>query len=265
MTTELTRHGDSPAEPEKGKRRRGRTEKGVPAVAPEAGEATKKSAGKAKAVPTATDSVRRQEPRVDLLPPEVKASRRNDAIARRLMVALVVVIVVVAGAIAATTFLAIQANASLAAAQQQTVSLTQQQQKYVKVRAVQSQIALTQAGQEVGASTEIDWTAFLAEARATIGSGLTLKGITIDSASPLAAYEQPTVPLQGARVATVTLDVKATSLDAVSAWLAQLATIPAVADVSPGTITLDQSGYSASAILHLNESAFDNRFAPKGK
>ena len=249
MTTELTRRGKSAPEPDEGKRARG-----------------KKGDQEAKQAPTRTGSVARQEPRADLLPPEVKASRRNDAIARRLVLALVIVILVVAGGIGGSTYLAIEANAALTDAQNTTTSLAQQQLKYAGVRTVQSQIALTQAGQEVGASTEIDWSDFLAKARAaTSGAGLTLTGVILNSASPLAAYQQSTVPLQGQRVATITLDAKGASLDQVSAWLAALAQLPAVADVAPGTVTLATSGYTASAAIHLNESAYDGRFAPKGK
>ncbi|MFE4467546.1 hypothetical protein ACFRFH_01915 [Leifsonia sp. NPDC056824] len=263
MTTELTRQGDAAPEPDGGKRRR-HPKEGAPSKAqrtPKGRGAKKDEAASAHQGP----SVLREEPRVDLLPPEVKTSRRHDAIARRLVLALVVVIVLVAAAIGGSTFLALQAGSTLAAAQQQTTALTSQQQKYVGVRQVQNQIALAKAGQEVGASTEIDWTAFLSKARATIGGGLSLSGITIDSASPLAAYQQSAVPLEGARVATVTIDVHATNLDEVSAWLAQLAALPSVTDVSPASITLDQSGYTASAIMHLDASAFDGRFATKGK
>jgi hypothetical protein len=207
----------------------------------------------------------REEPRVDLLPPEVKASRRNDAIARRLVLALGVVILLVIGGILGSTVLAAQASAGLAAAQGETQSLVLQQQKYAKVRAVQTQIALTQAAQQVGASTEIDWAPFLGRVKGTLGSGLSLTGVTIDSASPLAAYQQSSVPLQGPRVATVTIDVTATRFGDVAPWLTRLGTLPAVTDVMPGATTLDASGYTASAIIHVDESAFDQRFAAKGK
>jgi len=237
MTTELTRHGSRRGQPENAQSRRARTSPG--------GLHT--------------------EPRVDLLPPEVKTSRRQDAIARRLVLTLGVVILVVAGGIGGSTLLAVQANASLDATQAETQSLALQQQKYGAVQSIQKQIALTQAAQQVGASTEIDWMTFLGKVNGTTGPGLAVTGFTIDSASPLAAYPQSPVPLQGARVATVTVNVKAASLDVVSAWLARLETLASVADVAPGTFTLDKTGYTGSAIMHLNVSAFDGRFAQKGK
>ncbi|WP_158865653.1 hypothetical protein [Leifsonia sp. AG29] len=266
MTAELTRPEDvGPGTETRGRRGRSIADAAAPGgdvgVPPAAGAPPK---GKNKSAPRAGTTLP-VEPRVDLLPPEVKAARRNDAIARRLLLALVIVIAIVAASIGGSTVLAIQANATLATTQAEAVSLTRQQQKYAKVRGVQSQIALTQAGQQVGAATEIDWEAFLDKVRATAGAGVAITGITLDSASPLAAYQQPSVPLEGARVATVTIDAKTPSLDNVSAWLAQLATLPAVADVAPGAVTLDTTGYTASAILHLDQSAFDGRFAQKGK
>lgn len=237
MTTELTRHGSRRGESDNSQKPRARTS------------------------PTGVYS----EPRVDLLPPEVKTSRRQDAIARRLVLTLGIVILVVAGAIGGSTLLAVQANASLSAAQAETQSLALQQQKYGAVRTIQKQIALTQAAQQVGASTEVDWLTFMGKVAGTVQPGVSVTGITIDSASPLAAYQQSSVPLQGARVATVTIDIKAASLDVVSAWLARLAALPSVTDVAPGSFTLDKSGYTGSAIMHLSASAFDGRFAPKGK
>lgn len=273
MTAELTRPGDAS---EADNRRHGRDSK---AGAPAAPNPLKAKASTAKKMPKAGKTTSGQGapstgrtgaasavlPRVDLLPSEVKASRRTDAVGRRLLVVLVIVIALVATAIGGSSVMAMQAGSTLSAAQAETVALTQQQQRYAEVRAVQSQIALTQAGQEVGASTEIDWQAFLNKVQAVTGNGLAITGITLDSASPLTAYQQSTVPLQGTRVATVTIQVKAPNLDVVSAWLSQLSGLPAVADVSPGTITLDGSGYAASAIMHVNQSAFDGRFAQKGK
>ncbi|MGN7797904.1 hypothetical protein [Leifsonia sp. 22587] len=274
MTTELT-HPDETPEVKNRTSRRGHGSKGSALTNPS--KSRRQGVGRKKPDAEGADRVRATAPagrtggafavlpRVDLLPPEVKASRRNVAIGRRLLVALFVVVALVATAIGGSTVMAIQANSTLSAAQAETAALTKQQQRYAEVRAVESQIALTKAGQEVGASTEVDWQAFLTDVRAVTGGGLAITGITIDSASPLAAYQQSTVPLQGTRVATVTIQVKAPNLDVVSAWLSQLSGLPAVADVSPGAITLDGSGYTASAIMHLNESAFDGRFEQKGK
>lgn len=261
MTTEATRG-----------RRAGRsTDAGAEAPSQERPVTTRQGrtrgrASEAPPAPAPTGPVLlRREPRVDLMPLEVKAARRDEAVAHRLLLALVVVVAVVVLAIGGSSALALQAGAQLSAEQARTAQLAQEQQKYAEVRQLQSRIALTQAGQQVGASTEVDWTAFLGEVRATTGGGLALTGISIDSASPLAAYEQSTVPLQGVRVATVTLDVKAADIGGVSAWLTRLASLPAVSDVAPGPVSQEESGYTASAIIHLGPDAFDHRFDEEGK
>lgn len=207
------------------------------------------------------------EPRVDLLPPEVRASRKRDALARKLVVFLVVVVVVAIAAVAGATFLALQSQQALAAEQAKTQSLLVQQQKYAAVKDLQTQIQLTQAGQQIGASTEIDWNAFLSKVKATIPANVTLTGVTIDGATPLAAYAQSAIPLQAQRVATVTLTVTSKSLPDLPLWLSALAKLPGVADTAPGGVTLANAGeYNATATVHLNESAFDGRFSTqKGK
>jgi Tfp pilus assembly protein PilN len=204
------------------------------------------------------------EPRVDLLPPEVRASRKRDALVRRLVVTLVIVIALMIAAVGGSAFFAIQSQQALAAEQAKTLELAQQQQKYGVVKQVQSQIGLTEAAQQVGASTEIDWNQFLAKAKATLPQGVTLTGISIDSASPLAPYQQSTIPLQGTRVAAVTLDVTSATLPDLPTWLRALAKLPGVADTAPGAVTLSEGGaYTATATIHLNESAYDNRFNTK--
>jgi cytoskeletal protein RodZ len=207
------------------------------------------------------------EPRVDLLPPEVRASRKRDALARQLVAFLVIVIVVVIAGVAGATFFALQSQQALAAEQSKTQTLLAEQQHYSVVKDVQTQIGLTEAGQQIGASTEIDWNAFLNKVKATVPPNVTLTGVTLDSASPLATYQQSAVPLQAARVATVTLNVTSTSLPDLRLWLSALAKLPGVADTAPGEVTLAGTGeYNATATVHLNESAFDGRFnTQKGK
>ncbi len=252
MTTITGRRG---AVDEEGVERKGRS------MRPKGGASRKASDGEATPRGPLLVGI---EPRVDLLPPEVRASRKRDALVRRLLVTLVVVIVLIIAAIGGSALLALQSQQALAAAQARTLELAQQQQKYSVVKQVQSQIQLTQAAQQVGASTEIDWNLFLAKAKATLPAGVTLTGISIDSASPLAPYQQSTVPLQGTRVAAVTLNVTSATLPDLPLWLRALAKLPGVADTAPGTVTLSEGGtYTATATIHLNESAYDNRFNTK--
>jgi hypothetical protein len=207
------------------------------------------------------------EPRVDLLPLEVRAQRRGASTRRALGFGVLATVLVVGLAAGGSALLAFNAQATLAEAQIQTSDLLAQQNKYMAVRKLQDQVALATAAQQVGASTEVDWKTYLDKVQATLPANVTIDTVTVDSASPLAQYSQSAAPLQGARVATVTFDAKSPTLPEVPAWLTALAKLPGFADATPGTVTLDQTSgtYTVNITMHVNDAAFDQRFSPKEK
>jgi hypothetical protein len=207
------------------------------------------------------------EPRVDLLPPEVRAQRNGRRTLTALGFGVLGIALVVLLATGGASFLALEAQGQLAAEQARTGTLLAQQAKYLDVRKVQDHVKLIQAAQQVGASTEIDWKAYLNRVQGTLPANVTIGTVTIDAASPLAIYAQPTAPLQGARVATLSFTASSPTLPQVPVWLDALATLPGFADAVPGSVTLDSSSgaYSVSITMHINEAAFDKRFATKGK
>jgi hypothetical protein len=207
------------------------------------------------------------EPRVDLLPPEVRADRRSKHTRSMLGFAVIGLIVVVVAATGGTSLLALDAQVQLAAEQAQTNTLLVQQGKYISVRKVQDQVKLVEAAQQVGASTEIDWKAYLNSVQGTLPANVTITTVMVDSASPLAIFAQPTAPLQGARVATLTFTGSSPTLPQVPVWLDGLATLKGFADAVPGSVVLDTatSKYTVNITMHINEAAFDKRFATKGK
>lgn len=207
------------------------------------------------------------EPRIDLLPPEVRASQRARSTRRMLAYGVVAVAVVMAVAVAGSSLLAVQAQSDLAAAQAETQSLLLQQQKYIEVRTVQGDVMLVKAGQEVGASTEIQWKDYLDKVQATLPSGVTIQSVTIDSSTPLAVYQQATVPLQGPRVATITFEASSPVLPQLPAWMTALSTLPGFADATPDSVNLDKTtnAYTAKITMHVNSDAFDGRFPIKEK
>lgn len=206
------------------------------------------------------------EPRVDLLPQAVRRERSARAARGRLGVAVIVVAALVVAGIGLASIRAVQAQSALTAAQDRAVTLLVQQRKYIEVRTVRQQMALIRAGQQVGAATEIDWRSYLASVQNTLPADVSLKTVTVDSASPLAAYAQSTVPLQGARVATLSFTAESASLPQVPAWLDALATLPGYTDASPGSVKREDSGtYTVDITMHINSDAFTKRFAAKGK
>ncbi|TFD34762.1 hypothetical protein E3T37_16515 [Cryobacterium sp. TMT2-10] len=207
------------------------------------------------------------EPRVDLLPLEVRKERTAKVMRRRLALGVVgVLALVIAGSVAATA-MSLQAQTQLADEQARTVGLLAEQSKYIKVRNVQDQVTLVEAAQQVGASTEIDWKKYLEDVQATLPQGVTIDAITVDSASPLAIYDQPTLPLQGSRVATVSFTATSAVLPDVPTWLNALATLPGYADALPSSANLDETTktYKVNITMHINDAAFSKRFATEGK
>ena len=206
------------------------------------------------------------ESRAYLLPPEVLLRRKAKVVRRRLGFVVLLVALLVIGGSALVRAQAQQAQANLAIEQANTQSLLLQQRKYVEVRKVQQQVDTIMAAQQVGTATEINWEQYLTSVQGTLPQNVTIDTINLDSATPFAPYTQATAPLQGARIATLSFTAKSSTLPEVPAWLDALTTLPGYADASPGSVTRNESGaYSVSITMHINEAAFTNRFAPRGK
>ncbi|WP_111719434.1 hypothetical protein [Homoserinimonas sp. OAct 916] len=202
------------------------------------------------------------QPRASLLPIEVVTHRKGKALRRQLATALVLVVLVVATGIGLATMQAGQKQERLAAEQARTQDLLDEQLKYIEVRSVQTQVDTTKSALIVGASTEVDWKAYLQSIRALLPADVTIDTVSIDSASPMSLYPQPGVPLQHPRIATLTLKLTSPALPTVPKWLEALSSLPGYADSVPGTVVLVGGGsYEVNLTIHVNEDAFTHRFA----
>lgn len=199
-------------------------------------------------------------PRVDLMPPEIRVKRSQLRMRRKLRLGLVGVFIVVVAACGGAWAWGTLAQTNLVSAQSERQQLVTQQQVYADVTNVKDSIALIQAGQKVGDSTEIDWQVYLTKLQATLPSGVTLSTVAIDVATPLKSYTQATTPLQGDRIATIAFTATSTSLPSIPIWLDGLQTLPGFVDATPGAVTLTDSTYTATVTLHINDNAFANRF-----
>lgn len=204
------------------------------------------------------------QPRVDLLPLEVRAERKAGVQVRRAWLAVAAVVALVAVAGGAATLYAQNATASLTSAQGETATLSQEAARYSAVKTVQGQVDLIDAARLVGGSTDVDWPSYLAKVALTVPTGATLKDTTVDSASPVIAYAQASSPLQGQRIATLTLTATSSTLPSVPTWLDNLTKLPGYEDATAGTVTLADGVYTSTVTLHINKKAFSG-FYTKGK
>lgn len=202
------------------------------------------------------------EPRVDLLPPEVKVGRRAKSVRRRLGALFVAIIVLVGAGSAAASWYAMQSQANLVAAQARTTDLLGQQTTFAEVRQVQASLDTTIAAREFGASTEVDWKVYLGAVRAVLPADVAINTVDVDSTSPLAVYAQPSAPLQAPRVATLQLSLTSPNLPSVPQWLEKIKSLPGYADATPGSITRTETGaYKVDLVMHINSGAYSERFA----
>ena len=207
-----------------------------------------------------------REPRVHLLPREVRNERKAKVVRRRLGFGVVGVLLLVVVASGGAFALSFTAQLQLLEEQSRTAELFAEQAKFIQVRTVQEEVALAQAGQQVGVSTEIDWKTYLEGVQAILPASVTIDTVNVDSASPMALYAQSTTPLQGDRVATVNFTATSLGLPDVPTWLTALETLPGYADALPGSVTLDAATgiYTVDITMHVNDAAYTKRFVTEG-
>jgi Tfp pilus assembly protein PilN len=202
------------------------------------------------------------QPRANLLPPEIVLKRKQLKTRRALRFGVVLVAIGTAAACALTFGVASVAQVQLAGAQDTQTRLIAEQGQYSEVRDVQDTLARITAGQLVGSSTEINWQGYLTDLQATLPPGVTLKTVSITSATPMSAFPQSDAPLQGARVAELTFTAVSPTLPTIPDWLRSMAKLPGFVDATPGTVKQENGVYTASVLMHINAEAFSMRFDP---
>lgn len=229
------------------------------------GEAAKRTVKQAKtprSQPPAVDIRVGAEPRVDLLPVEIRTTRRHEQIVRRMLLGLVVTVAVVIAAVLGASLVAASAQSAAEAEQARGSELLQQQAKFQPLRQAQSDAALIKAGRAVGGSTDIDWSALGTSLITSLPAGTAITNIEVNAASPVAPYQQSLVPGAPPQVATATVTISAPDLAAVRQWLSTLSSLPNVVDTSAGAITVQSTGYQAIATVSYGVKAWDGKYLP---
>ncbi|WP_394552998.1 hypothetical protein ACDF64_01405 [Agromyces sp. MMS24-JH15] len=206
-------------------------------------------------------------PRAHLLPPEILKERASRRTTRRLGAVTVVVAVVMLGLTGGAVFLNLQSQFQLAAAQAKTSDLVAAQAEYTDVAQLRNQLALVEAGQQVGVSTEIDWKAYLEQVQGTLPAGVAITGVRVESATPMTVLSAASGPLKGAKVATVTFTAESGQLPATSDWLNGLSSLPGYADakLDEASFNDETQVYTATITLNVDQEAYSGRFQPESE
>ena len=206
------------------------------------------------------------QPRANLLPPEIILKRKQLKTRRALRFGVVLVAIGTAAACVGTFGVSTAAQVQLQLTQDAQNQVVLEQAKYQDVRDVQLTIETIKAGQQVAASTEINWRDFIVELQRTLPAGVILRTVKVEGGTPMEAFLQSDAPLlQGNLVGSISFSAYSATLPDIPAWLRGLTKVPGYVDAIPGSVTEDEGavGYSVEVLMHFNEGAFSLRFDPE--
>lgn len=203
-------------------------------------------------------------PRVSLMPPELGERNKQLGIQRSLRLLMLLVLVLVVAAIGGAWYLSLQAGIALATESQRTTLLQNERLQYADVEQAMREVALGGAALEVGGSTEIDWQDYLNRVQASLPAGVVINSFSVDASNVTSQYAQSSVPLQGARVATLQFSAVSPSIPEIPDWLNRLRELPGFVDANPNSVTAGGDGtYTASITMHIDAAAYSNRLVEK--
>ena len=204
-------------------------------------------------------------PQVDLLPPEVRASRKSKR-TKRLLVLVVLFVVFLAVVGWAYALLTLRdANQQLASAQADTDRLTAQQTTYAEVPRVQDQLSRARNAISSATATEILWKGYVEAFRAVTPPGVSYAQMQFTvSNDPNASTTSD--PLQAPSIGQISFTGSALTLPDIASWLDAIRAVPGLADpwISQAAVT-DQDGnvwFQIAGTVQINDAALAHRFDP---
>ena len=207
-------------------------------------------------------------PQVNLLPPEVRASRALRVVKRWLAIVLVVAILASAGVVAFAILAQRGADRELADAGLRTEQLNAERSKYADVPLVLAAVDATKLARTRGTSTEVIWTPYLQAIAATAPAGVSVSNISVVSPWPAVTGTTTGSPFAAPGVGTITFTARSLTVPDTAAWLDGLETVPGFADAwfSDATRSTDAvTFYEVSGTVQLTEQAWALRFADATK
>lgn len=202
------------------------------------------------------------EPRADLLPPEVHERARALSTRKSLGALVVLALVIAVGAVGAAFVYAGLAEAQLAAAQQRTEALLNEQLTYAEATRVASLVELTKSAQTLAVSSEIEWPELIEEIHGYLPAGTTIESAEMQSTLPWGdtGVLEPPGPLNAPRVATVRLILHSEVLVDTTLLVRELSRLEGFADATPELVERNDTVFATTVTLNLNEDALRERF-----
>jgi hypothetical protein len=205
------------------------------------------------------------EPRVDLLPPEVRARVKARATRRMLGLLVVLTLVIVGGAYAAVNIRALTAASELAAAQDATLALLAEQATYAEAASANALMEAALSDRETVLSNEVRWADLVDALRTVLPAGATIDSATMTARAPWEAEMVTQGPLRSPRVATITFVIASASLLDTPAIVRALSALPGYADATPDRVDRTDTTFSTTITLNLNAEIVHERSAAGGK
>jgi Tfp pilus assembly protein PilN len=192
-------------------------------------------------------------------------AHKAQSLRRGLLYGLVGVVALVLLGIGAATIGVLAANSGLQNEQSKTSGLLLEQARYSPVVKVQDQVNDITAVEPLAAHGEILWRPYIADLQQTLPAGTAITAF-IAQLDTTAEQGMSSVPLQGARVATISITADSPKAS-ISDWLDNLAKLKGFVDATPGSVTLvpGSGRYTVSVALHINSEALSNRFVTEKK
>jgi len=161
-------------------------------------------------------------PRVDLLPPEIRAARRFRHTQRRLGAAIALTLVAAAGATAWAQTTVDAAQTDLETAQSQVTHLKSQQTQFAEVPKVLNQLDAARAARATALEHDVLWYRYLDDLALATPTSVTLGSF---SATVTDALSPPSNPLEATGLGTVTFSGRTTSFPEVAKWLTSVSAV----------------------------------------
>lgn len=210
-------------------------------------------------------------PQVNLLPPEVRASRSLQATKRVLVLAVVATVVLAGGGFVTAQMQLSDARSELAREQAETQRLLAEQARYAEVPQVLGRLERARRAQELGTASEVLWAPYMQQLMLTAPEGVVFTGIAVAGATPMQPAPSPAHPLERVSEYRLTFAGRTLTLPDVAAWMEALDSIEGfqdsyvtVAELGLGAGSWSEiPSYEVNGSVQITGEALALRFAPQ--